>query len=83
VKNHPIYLFNYYHSVFVDTAAGGQDTLEPNQHTVFTTFANKWLTGFTDGTLQYKRCSPHGAGALTAFVENHVTHRDFPYSPSA
>jgi hypothetical protein len=82
IKNHPIYLFQYYHDIFVDTAAGGQDTLSPNQHATMLAYGQQWLNGFTDGVFTYKRASPHGAAAVSVAVETHVTHRDFPYTPS-
>jgi hypothetical protein len=83
IKNHPIYLFNYYHDVFVDTGAGLQDTLSGNQRGVMLSYANAWITGQSDGALTYKRCSPRSAAATTAFVDEYVTHRDFPYTTSA
>lgn len=82
-KNHPIYLFKYFHDVFIDTAAAGQDTLSPNQHTVMTTYANQWVSGYSDGVNTYVLASPHGALGHSPTVETYVTHRDFPYTRSA
>jgi hypothetical protein len=82
IKNHPIYCFNYYHDIFVDTAANGQDTLSPNQHSVFGNYATQWIGGFSDSGVTHSRCSPQGAICPSAFVETYVTHRDFPPSRS-
>ncbi len=83
VKNHPIYCFNYYHGVTVDTAAGSQDLWAPDQTGVMQTYANAWISGFSDGSITAVRASPNGHAATGAFIETHVTHRDFPYSRSA
>jgi hypothetical protein len=82
IKNHPIYLFKYFHDIYVDTAAGGQDTLSPNQHTNIGNVASIWLSGLSDGTNAKTICSPRGAAATGFVVDSHVTHRDFPYTPS-
>jgi hypothetical protein len=78
IKNHPIYCFNYFHDVFVDTAALGQDTLSPNQHSTILGYGNQWISGFSDGFNQLVRSSPHGALCSQPVVETYVTHRDFP-----
>jgi hypothetical protein len=82
-KNHPIYCFNYYHGVTVDTAAGSQDLWAPDQTAVMATYAAAWIAGFSDGTITATRASPAGHSCTGAFIETHVTHRDFPYSRSA
>lgn len=82
-KNHPIYLFNYWHGVFTEDAAAGQDTLAPVQHTAMTTYASAWQTGsMNDGTTQYHRSSPRGAPATSVVVDQFVTHRDFRHTRS-
>lgn len=75
-KNHPVYLFNYYHGILVQS--GTLDTLSPNQKTGIGTYATAWETGFSDGTTTYKRAGPNGADAVGHLVESYVTHRDFP-----
>lgn len=75
-KNHPVYLFNYYHAVFAAIATG--DNWVGGQVTVFTTYAAAWIAGFSDGTNTYVRAGPNGATATGAFVEPLLTHRDFP-----
>jgi hypothetical protein len=81
-KNHPIYLFNYYHGAYTKLVGTTTDLLDVNQRAAIVTYAGKWLTGFSDGTITAVRCSPKGAIALTPIVEEYVTHRDFPYTPS-
>lgn len=82
-KNHPIYLFNYYHGAIGGTTKATVDTLNSSQRTALGTYAAAWITGFSDGTNTLKRAGPNGAVAQGAFVEEYITHRDFPYSPSA
>lgn len=82
-KNHPIYLFNYYHRVYLHAAGGSPDLLDANVRTAWGTYAAAWIAGFSDGTITAIRASPNGAAATGAFVEEYVTHRDFPYSRSA
>ena len=76
-KNHPLYLFNYYHGV---VAAGypNQDNVAATLQTAYGTYGNAWVAGFSDGVTTYKKAGPNGAVAQGAFVEPQVTHRDFP-----
>jgi len=76
-KNHPIYLFNYYHGV----ATGGfsdNDHLNAAQKTAIETYAAAWISGFSDGTNTLVRAGPNGATATSRFVDPYLTHRDFP-----
>lgn len=76
-KNHPIYLFNYYHGAYVATA--GLDTLFPNQASALDTYAGVWIgAGFSDGTNSYNRAGPNGATAVGKLVQSYVSHRDLP-----
>jgi hypothetical protein len=76
-KNHPIYLFNYYHGAY--NAAGAPDTLIAAQAGQLQAYANTWIgAGFSDGTTSYNRAGPNGATATGALVEPMVTHRDLP-----
>jgi hypothetical protein len=78
-KNHPIYLFSYYHAVSTSTTAGQTDTLEAGHQGAYATYAGLWVsTGFSDGTNTYKRSSPSGHNATGFTVEPLVTHRDLP-----
>jgi hypothetical protein len=76
-KNHPLYLYSYYHSA-VTTSAALPDTLLAAQKTAIQTYANLWVAGFNDGTSVQVRCGPQGQPSTAALVEPYVTHRDFP-----
>lgn len=76
-KNHPVYLFNYYHGVYAD-AIGTPDTLKAAQRTALQTYAGSWVSGFSDGTNLQVRSGPHGQTATGVFVDSLLTHRDFP-----
>jgi len=76
-KNHPIYLFNYYHGCY--TAVGNGDNLLASQSSALATYAGVWIgAGFSDGTTSYNRAGPNGATATGVLVESMVTHRDLP-----
>lgn len=78
-KNHPIYLFNYFHAVYADyVAAGEQDLVAPAQATAIGTYAAAWLSGFSDGSHTCVRAGPNGVTASGQEVEQYITHRDFP-----
>jgi hypothetical protein len=76
-KNHPVYLFNYYHGIDYDNTLGA-DYLLATEKTAKTTYAAAWITGFTDGTNTYVRAGPNGATAVDKLVQSAITHRDFP-----
>jgi hypothetical protein len=75
-KNHPVYLFNYYHDVY--RSSGDADGVDADQITAMETYADHWLSGFTDGTTPRERCGPHGAVATARRVDPLIRHRDFP-----
>lgn len=82
-KNHPIYCFNYYHGTFHNGASATVlDNLDANVKAAYELYAGKWLTGFSDGTLTLVRSTPQSATCTGQVTESHVTHRDFPPSPS-
>lgn len=76
-KNHPVYLFNYYHAPRItDTAS---DNLYPAYLTALGTYAGVWVgAGFSDGTTSYNRAGPNGATATGHSEPIYVTHRDLP-----
>jgi hypothetical protein len=76
-KNHPLYLFNYYHSVATD-GLSAQDTLKAAQRTLFATYASSWIAGFSDGSAVKPRMGPNADLALGAVVDQWINHRDFP-----
>jgi hypothetical protein len=75
-KNHPIYLFNYFHGVRMPPTGG--DTFYTTQHTNLGNFASAWISGFSDGTLTLVRAGPNGATATGHSEPTLVTHRDLP-----
>lgn len=75
-KNHPVYLFNYYHDVC--SSSSDRDTLLAAQKTALETYATAWISGFSDGTNTLVRAGPNGATATARVVNALVTHRDFP-----
>lgn len=82
-KNHPVYLFNYYHGAFISTLTADVNILHTTQKSALDTYAGSWLSGFSDGAHTLVRAGPQGDAATGKFVEEYVTHRDFPYSRSA
>lgn len=76
-KNHPLYLFNYYHGICYNTGVT-VDTWHSTQVSAFTAYAAAWITGFSDGAGTKHRCGPQGDLATGAFVNTLITHRDFP-----
>lgn len=83
VKNHPIYLFNYWHGVLSSSSPLDRDLVAGPQKTAMTTYGNAWITGFSDGSITAVRAGPNGVTAGGIFVEEYITHRDFPYTRSA
>ncbi len=75
-KNHPVYLFNYFHGVQIPVAGG--DDVASGQKTAIETYGDHWVSGFTDGTGARERCGPRGAVAVSMLCKPEVTHRDFP-----
>lgn len=76
-KNHPKYLFNYYHGVAINDIAT-PDTPKATQVTKFNTYAAAWIAGFSDGAVTHHRTGPQSDLALGYLVESQITHRDFP-----
>jgi hypothetical protein len=75
-KNHPVYLFNYWHGVY--NTATDNDRILTGQATAYGTYAGLWLSGFSDGTLTLVRAGPNGATATGQALRTFITHRDFP-----
>ena len=77
-KNHPVYLFNYYHGVAAASSTT-PDTINSAQVTAYQTYAGAWVSpGFSDGATSYNRAGPNGATAVGFIVEPFITHRDLP-----
>jgi len=82
IKNHPIYLFNYYHGAVMRAETNDNDLVASAQLTALATFSAAWIAGFSDGTLTLVRAGPNGATATGALAEEFLTHRDFPPNTS-
>jgi len=78
VKNHPIYLFNYFHNVRYLSSGSTPDTVYPTQASAIDTYAGAWISGFSDGTNTYTRAGPNGASATGHQCLPLISHRDFP-----
>jgi hypothetical protein len=76
-KNHPVYLFNYYHGM-MNASSTANDTWVGSQKTAAGTYAAAWITGFSDGTITVVRAGPNGATATGHLEEPFLTHRDLP-----
>lgn len=76
-KNHPVYLFQYWHAVFT-TSATTLNTLEADQKAALEAYMADWIAGITDGAHDHHRTGPDGTLALVGSVDTYVTHRDFP-----
>jgi hypothetical protein len=76
IRNHPIYLMNYFHGVQWDNAAT-QDDVVPAQITAYNTYGTAWISGFSDGSVTRIRCGPRGAVAQSRLTNPYVRHRDF------
>jgi hypothetical protein len=76
-KNHPIYLFKYYHGVYLD-ASGTPDIPAATQMTHLKSVCDNWRVGLSDGVNTLTLCGPRGASALSCLKETYITHRDFP-----
>lgn len=77
-KNHPIYLFNYFRGITIAQQGAEDPELSSAQLSAIQTYANDWLSGFSDGTNTYTRAGPNGAAALAKSIDPHPHHRDFP-----
>lgn len=77
-KNHPVYLYNYYHDIAQNSSAT-PDTLNTAAGTAFSTYAALWIgAGFSDGATSYNRAGPNGATATGQLVKPLISHRDLP-----
>jgi hypothetical protein len=78
-KNHPIYLFKYFHAVFIDTT-GQNDVLLPAQRTALDAYGAAWVSGITygGGVGTIEIAGPRGAAGQNHSVLPYIRHRDFP-----
>lgn len=81
-KNHPIYLFNYFHGVQITSGSGKPEKVDPDQKSAIETYGSDWISGFSDGSITAVRAGPNGVTAGGILCEEYITHRDFPYRTS-
>ena len=77
-KNHPVYVFSYFHSALMDGGGSGPDTLSAIQKTAIENYGNSWLNGIVIGGRTYKRTTPDGHATTGRIVNQFIGHRDFP-----
>jgi hypothetical protein len=75
-KNHPIYLWNYWHGCHW-AVGNNPDVLNAAQKTALEGYMSSWLSGFSDGDITHVRAGPHGAVAQSRLVLPDTRHRDF------
>lgn len=75
-RNHPIYLFNYFHGAMI-ILAQTDGLVWSTQKTAVNTYGTAWISGFSDGTNTYHRAGPNGAVAQTRLVNDYIHHHDF------
>lgn len=75
-RNHPIYLFKYFHQAMHQT--GAPDTISTAYKLHLNGQLAKWTAGgYSVGGVAVTYCGPHGAVAQTKLVADYLTHRDF------
>lgn len=77
-KNHPVFVFSYFHHAIKAVGDNSGDVLDSVQRTSLTTYAAGWRTGFTAGGITAIRCTPDGHPVTGELVDNYIGHRDFP-----
>lgn len=76
-KNHPIYLFKYFHDVRY-SSGGLADTVDTTQAGRFLALGQLLVTGISQGGTTYKVAGPQGAVGQGVDALPLITHRDFP-----
>lgn len=69
----PIYLRNYYHSIY--HSSGAPDTIAANQKAGLESFGTAFVNGFSVNGLTYRRAGPRGAVAQNHVVSQWATTR--------
>lgn len=78
VKNHPVYVFSYFHNAGYSGATGGPDDPLASWKTALEEYGTDWLDGIVVGARSYKRTTPDGHATTGRLVEPYIGHRDFP-----
>lgn len=77
-KNHPVYLYSYFHAAWISASYPERDALESGYKTALETYGSALLDGITSGGRTFKRTAPDGTATTGRFVNPYVGHRDFP-----
>jgi hypothetical protein len=77
-KNHPVFVFSYYHKAYYNYSSGDADTLLAAQKTAIEAYGDSWKNGLSIGGRTYIRTTPDGHLTTGRLVSPWVTHRDFP-----
>lgn len=77
-KNHPVYVFSYFHDVLQNNSTFVGDVANASQKGFVQDLGDAWHTGITVGARDYKRTTPDGALTTGALAETYIGHRDFP-----
>lgn len=76
-KNHPIYLFKWFHGTQTDGATS-PDTLRSGIHSSCSSVIAAIVAGLSDGTLTRVYCGPRGAVAQSGTCDTLLAVREFP-----
>lgn len=76
-KNHPVYVFSYFHKALFSPSGSGPDELLAQQKTALENFGSDLLNGITVNTRTYKRTTPDGHPTTGRAVDPWIGHRDF------
>lgn len=76
-KNHPIYLFKWWHGMQTDGATS-PDTLRGGIHSTASSPVADLIAGYSDGTNTRIYCGPRGAVAQAGTVNTLLYAREFP-----
>ena len=77
-KNHPVFVFSYYHAAYFNTSSGLPDNLLAGQKTAIEGYGDSWKNGLSIGGRTYIRTTPDGHLTTGRLVSPFITHRDFP-----
>lgn len=77
-KNHPVYVFSYFHAVMFSSTIGDHDLVLAAQKAAIEALGTVWLNGLTVGARVYKRTTPSGELVTGAACDTWISHRDFP-----
>jgi len=76
-KNHPIYLYKWFHGTQTDGATS-PDSLRNGIHSTAGGVISDIVAGLSDGTLTRKYCGPYGAVAQSGTCNALLHNREFP-----